>query len=93
MNSTIHVHLGLAWLVIPSQNLVNVSPYHQQWRLFIILCAIPSLSSSFFFYLMPESPKFLMQNGKPEAALKVFKKIFQFNYPNEVFPVSCFIVF
>ena len=78
---------GLAWLIIPPSSLVVISPYHEQWRLFIIFCAIPSLSSSLFFALMPESPKFLMQKGRVNDAFKVLKRIHDFNYPNETFPV------
>lgn len=65
-----------------------VSPFGDAWRLFIIVCALPSLSSSFIFTLMPESPKFLMQKGKTFHALKVLKKIYLINNGNRFpFPV------
>ena len=81
--------LGLAWLIIPS-NFTTLAPYGETWRFFIIVCAIPSLSSSLFFYFMPESPKFLMQKGKSEEAYKVLKRIHSINNPGEPFPVCIF---
>lgn len=61
---TVSLLAGLAWLVIPktwthfSLGFVDF----QSWRLFVVLCSIPSLSSAFIIKLfMPESPKFLME--------------------------------
>lgn len=52
----------LAWLVIPRGcikfNLFGVE-FHN-WRVFAMLCTIPSLSSALFLFLMPESPSFLL---------------------------------
>jgi len=39
---------------------------------------------------MPESPKFLMQKGKPEEAFAVLKRIHDINNPGEIFPVRTF---
>lgn len=48
---------GLAWLVIPRN-----WAHFQSWRVFVVLCSVPSLSSALLFkLLMPESPKFLME--------------------------------
>ncbi|KAG7270347.1 hypothetical protein CRUP_034457 [Coryphaenoides rupestris] len=55
---------GLAWLVIPaSWAHFTLGPLTMQsWRVFVVLCSIPSLSSALLFSLMmPESPKFLME--------------------------------
>ena len=82
---------GIAWAIIPS-NAQVISPYGDTWRLFIIVCAIPSLSSSLFFYCMPESPKFLMQKGRSQAAYETLKRIFRVNYPGKKFPVSLCLV-
>lgn len=75
------VAAGLAWLVIP-RNWTEIlgSPAFQGWRLFVVLCSIPSLTSALFFQLLlPESPKFLMEAGREKEALHVFKKMFQMN--------------
>ncbi|KAJ0069748.1 hypothetical protein NL108_013297, partial [Boleophthalmus pectinirostris] len=52
---------GLAWLVIPRN-----WAHFESWRLFVVLCSVPSLSSALLFkILMPESPKFLMEALSP----------------------------
>ncbi|XP_059190520.1 synaptic vesicle glycoprotein 2C [Centropristis striata] len=73
---------GLAWLVIPRTwaRLSLGSVQFQSWRLFVILCSVPSLSSALVFrLLMPESPKFLMEAGREKEALHVFRKMFELN--------------
>lgn len=55
---------GVAWLVIPRTYLIAHWGWldFQSWRLFVVLCSVPSLSSALIFRLfMPESPKFLME--------------------------------
>ncbi|KAJ8249296.1 hypothetical protein GJAV_G00233280 [Gymnothorax javanicus] len=74
---------GLAWLVIPSTSLGFMlgSLDFQSWRLFVVLCSIPSLSSALIFHLaMPESPKFLMEAGEETEALKVFQIMYNRNH-------------
>ncbi|KAG9341174.1 hypothetical protein JZ751_019613 [Albula glossodonta] len=82
---------GLAWLVIPSTTarFVLGSLDFQSWRLFVVLCSIPSLSSAFVFALaMPESPKFLMETGREAEALEVFRKMFMLNQRGSAKPFS-----
>lgn len=74
---------GLAWLVIPSTSVGFMlgSLDFQSWRLFVVLCSIPSLSSALVFHLaMPESPKFLMEAGEETEALKVFQIMHNHNH-------------
>ncbi|KAG7245588.1 hypothetical protein CRUP_036005, partial [Coryphaenoides rupestris] len=53
----------------------------QSWRVFVVLCSIPSLSSALLFSLMmPESPKFLMEAGREKEALHVFRLMFAVNH-------------
>ncbi|XP_042565661.1 synaptic vesicle glycoprotein 2C [Clupea harengus] len=80
---------GLAWLVIPSTSLRFQlgSLDFQSWRLFMVLCAIPSLSSALVFKLaMPESPKFLIETGQHIEALRVFRKMFVLNHRGSMKP-------
>lgn len=80
---------GLAWWVIPNTTLrVQLGGLDfQSWRLFIILCAVPSLSSAAVFKLvMPESPKFLIESGCYLESLKVFKKMFAMNHRGSTKP-------
>ncbi|XP_064168340.1 synaptic vesicle glycoprotein 2C [Anguilla rostrata] len=74
---------SLAWLVIPSTSsrFMLGSLDFQSWRVFVVLCSIPSLSSAFIFSLaMPESPKFLMEAGQEAEALEVFQMMFNLNH-------------
>ncbi|XP_005814222.1 synaptic vesicle glycoprotein 2B-like [Xiphophorus maculatus] len=73
---------GLAWLVIPRTwarfSLGKLE--FQSWRLFVVLCSVPSTSSAVLFkLLMPESPKFLMEAGRAEEAIRVFRLMFEMN--------------
>ncbi|XP_077969097.1 synaptic vesicle glycoprotein 2B-like [Styela clava] len=71
----------LAWAVLPeSEVLKSISPHGQQWRLFAILCAIPSLISAVLFFFMPESPKYLHVNNKLNESLLVLKKMYKWNH-------------
>ncbi|XP_054475419.1 synaptic vesicle glycoprotein 2B [Anoplopoma fimbria] len=73
---------GLAWLVIPRTwahfSLGTLD--FQSWRLFVVLCSVPSLTSAILFrLLMPESPKFLMEAGREKEAIRVFQVMFKLN--------------
>ncbi|XP_034735126.1 synaptic vesicle glycoprotein 2B [Etheostoma cragini] len=73
---------GLAWLVIPRTwaHFSLGSLDFQSWRLFVVLCSVPSLTSAVLFrLLMPESPKFLMEAGREKEAIRVFQVIFELN--------------
>ncbi|XP_054896129.1 synaptic vesicle glycoprotein 2B [Poeciliopsis prolifica] len=73
---------GLAWLVIPrtwARFSLGTLDF-QSWRLFVVLCSVPSTSSAILFkLLMPESPKFLMEAGRGEEAIRVFRLMFELN--------------
>ncbi|OJJ07877.1 hypothetical protein ASPVEDRAFT_47069 [Aspergillus versicolor CBS 583.65] len=56
-----------AWLTFGTNNIPN----HWSWRTPTIAQALPSVLQIFFIWFVPESPRFLMYKGKPEAALKV----------------------
>uniref|UniRef100_W5L4P5 Synaptic vesicle glycoprotein 2 n=1 Tax=Astyanax mexicanus TaxID=7994 RepID=W5L4P5_ASTMX len=72
-----------AWLVIPRTFLhVDLGWLDfQSWRVFVVLCSIPSLTSAFIFSLaMPESPRFLMEAGMEKEALAVFQQMYRLNH-------------
>ncbi|KAE8296796.1 Synaptic vesicle glycoprotein 2A [Larimichthys crocea] len=73
---------GLAWLVIPRTwaRFSLGSLDFQSWRLFVVLCSVPSLTSAILFrLLMPESPKFLMEAAREKEATHVFRLMFELN--------------
>ncbi|XP_041853710.1 synaptic vesicle glycoprotein 2C isoform X2 [Melanotaenia boesemani] len=73
---------GLAWMVIP-KTWAHVSLGaldFQSWRVFVVLCSVPSITSALLFrLLMPESPKFLMEAGREKEAIHVFRLMFDLN--------------
>uniref|UniRef100_H2Z8T0 Major facilitator superfamily (MFS) profile domain-containing protein n=1 Tax=Ciona savignyi TaxID=51511 RepID=H2Z8T0_CIOSA len=85
---------GLAWAMLPySASISANSPFGDQWRLFIIICAIPSLTSAVFFYFMPESPLFLYGKGDVSQTFKVLKLVNRMNNPGKDFPVRVIVFF
>ncbi|KAK1127476.1 hypothetical protein K0M31_004013 [Melipona bicolor] len=76
------VSAGLAFIIIPqrwSVVLWDGAFVYNSWRLFLSVCGVPILIGASCLFLFPESPKFLMSQGRMEDALKVFKKIYRMN--------------
>lgn len=72
----------IAWLIIPQLWSVSVGTINfDSWRIFLAICTIPAFTSGLFFFLMPESPRFLLSVGQDKQALKILKKIFRMNNP------------
>ncbi|XP_050536946.1 synaptic vesicle glycoprotein 2B isoform X2 [Daktulosphaira vitifoliae] len=84
----------LAWIIIP-QEIGIKSPLflYNSWRIFLAICAIPSVLVAIFLLFLPESPKFLLAQNNHAEALKVFKKIYAVNTGNdpEMYPVKSLI--
>lgn len=79
----------LAYFLLPdSEYISSLSPYGQQWRLFTILCGIPSLSSALLITYLPESPKFLHTSGQTMQSLNVLTKMFYWNHGKTEFGVD-----
>lgn len=72
----------LAWIIIPqtwSIVLWDGAFVYNPWRLFLSACGVPILMGVVCLSLFPESPKFLMSQGRMEDALKVFQTIYSTN--------------
>ncbi|KAK6644021.1 hypothetical protein RUM43_000286 [Polyplax serrata] len=81
----------LAWLVIPSRIGYYSSEFlYNSWRIFLLICAAPSLLVGIFLIFFPESPKFLLMRHNNKKALAVFRHIYSSNTGNrpELYPVS-----
>ncbi|KAL5277056.1 hypothetical protein ACFFRR_002339 [Megaselia abdita] len=65
---------GIAIGVLPL-SLESFSP----WRLYLILNILPSIIACGGLFLLPESPKYLLSQGKPDECLKVLRQIFSVN--------------
>jgi len=71
---------GMAWIFIPMTFEYETEHFRfNSWRLFTILCALPSLSVSFALIFLPESPRYLLTQGNEEGALGVFRYIYKIN--------------
>jgi len=59
------------------------------WRLFYLICSVPSLLAFIAFLFFPESPKFLMSRGRTDEALEAFERIYMVNTgkPAHTYPV------
>lgn len=73
---------AMAWLIIPhnwSLSLFNGSFVFNSWRLYMSFCGLPIIVGAMCFFFYPESPKFLMSQGRNDEALHVFRKIYAVN--------------
>lgn len=85
-------NLGMAWLIMSlNLNIPIVGDMRfTSWRLFIILLIVPILLSTLLLWKLPESPKFLLSQGKPDETLDILKSVFALNKNKrkESFPVG-----
>lgn len=71
---------GLAWLIIPT-NIGFITEYfvYNSWRIFLLICALPSFIVAALLFFLPESPKFLLSRGRTEEAMEIFREIYAIN--------------
>lgn len=83
--------LGMAWLVIPQPwyftitNLSGDQFTYKSWRIFVALCAVPSILSAASLCCLPESPRFLICKGSHTSARKILQKVFSTNTGKEMY--------
>ncbi|XP_011188051.1 synaptic vesicle glycoprotein 2B isoform X1 [Zeugodacus cucurbitae] len=71
----------LAWGIFPRDwkfVLFNYLIIHP-WQIFLAVCSIPSVIGGLGLIALPESPKFLMSQGRNAEALLAFQKIYAVN--------------
>lgn len=83
---------GLAWLIISqpwSFTFLDGTFVYNSWRIFLTICGTPALLAFLVMLYLPESPMFLMAQGRNDEALKVFQRMYATNTGNspETFPV------
>ncbi|XP_023173617.2 synaptic vesicle glycoprotein 2C [Drosophila hydei] len=86
----------LAWLTFPQPwdfVLFDSLDIHS-WQVFLLICGVPSLLSGVIMCVMPESPRFLMGQGRNSEALLVLQKIYQINtgQPKDNYPVKTLVL-
>lgn len=70
---------GFAWLILPGEWSIALHVLFRPWRLLIIVYSLPCVLFAFLVFLLPESPKFLMSQGKHAEALEILQKIYAVN--------------
>nr|CAD7443765.1 unnamed protein product [Timema bartmani] len=73
---------GLAWIIIPqpwSWELFGGYIVYNSWRVYVLVCAMPSLLAAFLMTFFLESPKFLMAVGRNEQAIDVLRSVYRIN--------------
>uniref|UniRef100_A0A3B3QCE7 Synaptic vesicle glycoprotein 2A n=1 Tax=Paramormyrops kingsleyae TaxID=1676925 RepID=A0A3B3QCE7_9TELE len=87
---------AMAWAIIPhygwSFQMGSAYQFHS-WRVFVLVCAFPSVAAIAALTTMPESPRFFLENGKHDEGWMVLKQVHDTNmrakgYPERVFSVS-----
>uniref|UniRef100_A0A1B6M7R8 Major facilitator superfamily (MFS) profile domain-containing protein n=1 Tax=Graphocephala atropunctata TaxID=36148 RepID=A0A1B6M7R8_9HEMI len=74
----------IGWLILGGKWAVDLYLLtFTPWRLFYLLCCLPSLLVTILLLFTPESPKFLLAKNNNENALKVLQKIYSYNTGNE----------
>lgn len=84
---------GMAWLLLPQSWSFEIPVFgvmFRPWRLLMIVYALPSLLSALCVYFLPESPKYLLTQGRKEEVLQILRNIFSINTgkPSDEYPVS-----
>lgn len=67
---------------------------YNSWRIFLLVCSLPSFLVAFLLFYLPESPKFLLSRGKYDRAMAVFRGIYTTNTgrPGDQYPVHQLII-
>ncbi|XP_061951383.1 organic cation/carnitine transporter 7-like [Populus nigra] len=60
---------ALAWMVLPRLN----------WRWLLAFSSLPSIAQLFFYWIVPESPRYLSMKGRITEAHNILEKIAQLN--------------
>ncbi|XP_030378173.1 synaptic vesicle glycoprotein 2B [Scaptodrosophila lebanonensis] len=72
---------GLAMLILPEQWNIHIWGLSlHSWQVFLAISALPSILSSILLNFFPESPKFLMSQGRNKEAMQAFQLIYALNH-------------
>lgn len=71
-----------AWIIINQDWIIYIETLDllfKPWRLFMIICGIPSVLCGFLMLFMPESPKFTFSNGDEQNTMKILQRVYTWN--------------
>ncbi|XP_029431624.1 synaptic vesicle glycoprotein 2B [Rhinatrema bivittatum] len=87
---------AMAWSIIPHYGWgfsMGTNYHFHSWRVFVVMCALPCITSIAALKFIPESPRFLLETGKHDEAWMILKRVHDTNMrakgePEKVFTVS-----
>ncbi|KYO21054.1 synaptic vesicle glycoprotein 2B [Alligator mississippiensis] len=87
---------AMAWSIIPHYGWgfgMGTKYQFHSWRVFVLVCVLPCISSLIALKFMPESPRFLLETGKHDEAWMILKQVHDTNMrakgePERVFTVA-----
>ncbi|OAD57016.1 Synaptic vesicle glycoprotein 2A [Eufriesea mexicana] len=95
VNAAIIVPAIIAFIVSPLSLTVNIfnRPY-TSWRIYLLICSMVPVLGLVTASTLPQSPKYLMEIGKPDEALKLLRRMYAVNKnkPAHTFPIKALLV-
>lgn len=87
---------SMAWLVLPLHwnfEIPFLGTTFRSWRLLVIIYGTPNILFAIVIYFLPESPKYLLVQGRKEEVLEILKNIFSINTGKDAseYPVSTIV--
>uniref|UniRef100_A0A1B0D3C4 Major facilitator superfamily (MFS) profile domain-containing protein n=1 Tax=Phlebotomus papatasi TaxID=29031 RepID=A0A1B0D3C4_PHLPP len=73
---------ALAWVVMSytwTLDIPFIDITYKPWRLFLIVCALPDLFCGISLLSLPESPKFVLSQGKQTDTIDIIQRIYAIN--------------
>ncbi len=71
-----------AWLIINQDWTIFIETFDlvfKPWRLFMLVCTVPSVLTGCAMLLMPESPKFTFSHGNEPGTIEILRKVYTCN--------------
>uniref|UniRef100_A0A1B0CB10 Major facilitator superfamily (MFS) profile domain-containing protein n=1 Tax=Lutzomyia longipalpis TaxID=7200 RepID=A0A1B0CB10_LUTLO len=73
---------AIAWLVMSSSwsfGIPLIGITYKPWRLFLVVSGLPDLICAISFLFLPESPKYLLSQGRQEEAIAILQSVYHIN--------------
>ncbi|KAK2581246.1 hypothetical protein KPH14_008037 [Odynerus spinipes] len=89
------VPAALGFTILPLDWHIDVfGKNYNTWRIYLLICSIPPVLGLVTASMLPESPKYLMQIGRNDLALKLFRRMYSMNTgkPANTFPIKALLV-
>ncbi|XP_047361449.1 synaptic vesicle glycoprotein 2B-like isoform X1 [Vespa velutina] len=89
------VPAALGFTILPLEWVVDVfGKSYNSWRIYLLLCSIPPVLGLVTASMLPESPKHLMEIGRQDEALKLFRRMYTMNTrkPADTFSIKALVV-